>query len=136
MLERDKKLQAAVRHNQPERVRQLLQAGADPDIEGPFGGLLFMALLLNYVEVAQLLVEAGSDIDAVDDRGWTPLHWAAKIGDKQLFRLMVESEADPGALDNDGKTPLDILNDYQHDDVLAMVEHRFRKEYARWKSKG
>jgi hypothetical protein len=40
MTARDKKRQAAVQQNRIDRVEELLDAGADPDTEGPFGALL------------------------------------------------------------------------------------------------
>jgi ankyrin repeat protein len=84
VTDRDRKLQAAVRENQPHLVRNLLEAGADPDTEEPFGAVLSIALLRNFVTVARLLVEAGADVNISDHKGWTPLHWAAKIGDQTL----------------------------------------------------
>jgi ankyrin repeat protein len=45
----------------------------------------------------ELLLARGADVNARDDRGWTPLHWAAGKGHKKLAMLLVEKGADPSA---------------------------------------
>jgi ankyrin repeat protein len=132
VTDRDRKLQAAVRENQPHLVRNLLEAGADPDTEEPFGAVLSIALLRNFVTVARLLVEAGADVNISDHKGWTPLHWAAKIGDQTLFMSIVEADGDLRARDRDGNTPLDVLSEYRQTDLLKAVERKFDKEYREW----
>jgi ankyrin repeat protein len=132
MESRDKKLLTAVRENDPLRVKELLDAGADPDGEGPFGALIFLALLLGHDTVARLLAEAGADLAIADDTGRTPLHWAAKAGDQELILSMIENEGDPLALDRDGNTPLDILLEHGHDSLLEIVKRRYPREYRHW----
>ncbi|GAW27184.1 putative serine threonine-protein phosphatase 6 regulatory ankyrin repeat subunit A [Rosellinia necatrix] len=41
------------------------------------------------------LVDAGADLDTVDNSGMTPLHWAILYGDIDLVRLLVELGANP-----------------------------------------
>lgn len=132
MTDRDRKLQAAVRENQPLEVKALLESGADPDTEEAFGAVLFIALLRNFTDVAKLLVEAGADVNITDHKGWTPLHWAARIGDQDLFMLIVAGDADLLAEDREGCTPLDILSEHRHNDLLALMEQRFNKDYKKW----
>jgi ankyrin repeat protein len=132
MTDKDRKLQDAVRNNQPYVVRDLLEAGADPDTEEAFGPVLFIALLRGYTAVAKLLIEAGADVNVTDQKGWTPLHWAARIGDKELFQSVVAADADLLAGDRDGNTPLDVLLEDGQNDILETVERRFGKEYAKW----
>jgi len=50
---------------------------------------------VNSVAVVQLLLDAGAFVDARDDKGWTPLHWAAAYGHVQLARILVTAGADP-----------------------------------------
>ncbi len=132
MDERDRKLHEAVRRNDWPRVKELLERGADPDTEGPFGAVVLMALLLGYPIIARLLVEAGADVNVTDDRGWTPLHWAAKGGDADLMLLMTEADGDLLAIDAEGRTPLDILSSYQHERVLEIIRKKWPKDYRQW----
>ena len=57
---------------------------------------------------ASIFVEKGADVNAVDDMGWTPLHWAAWHGRKRGAVVLLEHGADPDAIDYYGRTALDI----------------------------
>jgi len=55
--------------------------------------------------VQQLLV-AGADANAKDGLGWTPLHWAAEIGDAELVALLLSHGAAPDTRDATDATAL------------------------------
>jgi ankyrin repeat protein len=52
------------------------------------------------------LIDAGADVDARDDVGSTPLHFAAKGESEDVVRLLVDSGADVNAVNSRGETPL------------------------------
>lgn len=58
------------------------------------------------VEVAKELVAHGADINAEDNEGKCPLHYAAGKGRSDLAELLLASGAMVNAADNVGKTPL------------------------------
>jgi ankyrin repeat protein len=59
----------------------------------------------NLPEVSRLL-NVGADVNAKDNYGITPLHWASLTGHVQVFNELLEHEADIEAKDTDGETPL------------------------------
>ena len=43
-----------------------------------------------------------------DDRGWTPLHIAASLGDAEMVAILLKYNAVPNLVDKNNKTPRDI----------------------------
>ncbi|KAK0641741.1 hypothetical protein B0T16DRAFT_220282 [Cercophora newfieldiana] len=68
---------------------------------------------------AKQLLQRGADLDATDNAGNTPLHWAALAGIKELVRLLLRRGADPNACDCNGLRPLDLA---RMEDVREMLE--------------
>jgi len=60
----------------------------------------------NRLALMTILLDAGVDVNAQDDGGLTPLHWAAGSGCVECVRLLIERGADIDARRNDGRTPL------------------------------
>ena len=50
---------------------------------------------------------AGADVNAKDNHGYTPLHWAADGGHKEVAELLIAKGADVNAKNKYGDTPLD-----------------------------
>lgn len=55
---------------------------------------------------SQSLLDAGADVNAHDEVGSTPLHFAAKGESEEVIRLLIDSGADVNATNNRGETPL------------------------------
>ncbi|CAG7635116.1 hypothetical protein PAESOLCIP111_03627 [Paenibacillus solanacearum] len=77
-------------------ARLLLEAGADPNHANWLGvTYLHKAAWLGHAEWAELLLEYGADLNAIDDEyRTTPLGWAAKYGKTDLVRLLLDRGAD------------------------------------------
>jgi uncharacterized protein len=52
------------------------------------------------------LLEAGADVDATDDEGFTPLHFAAQDDSEEVVQLLLDAGADVNAANTKGETPL------------------------------
>jgi ankyrin repeat protein len=86
-------------------VAALLRHGARVDAATTPGG--WMALHWAATgEVAQLLLQAGTDPNALDSASATPLHWAASGGRVDVIGVLLEGGGSTEARDGEGKTPL------------------------------
>ena len=72
-----------------------------------FSGLHFASYWGIVWAVEALGKMKGCDINNIDCRGYTPLSWAARQGNKELVRLLLmRDDVDPDCRDWEGKTPL------------------------------
>lgn len=88
-------------------------AGADPSITNRYGGVaLIPASERGHVEVVRyLLEETETDVNHVNDLGWTALLEAIILSDggprhQEIVSLLIDYDADLTLADNDGATPL------------------------------
>ncbi|MGC3960253.1 MAG: ankyrin repeat domain-containing protein [Verrucomicrobiota bacterium] len=100
----------AVLARNAETTRVLLTGGADPDMLNPNRYPLLMLAVTDAAnkEVAQALIEAKANVNALDPNGRTPLHWAAAGNRTELVELLVKAGADVNLRDGNGKTALDL----------------------------
>ena len=113
-------LHAAASGIQPEIVKFLLQQGLEVDArnfnqETPLWQLGEYDYwnrktsnddLKRAVETAKLLIDAGSDVNAADHYGSTPLHQASKLGFAEVVRALLTHGAKVNHRDDTHQTPL------------------------------
>lgn len=107
----------------------LLEAGADPEAESRNGQHiqpLHSAVAGGSFAIARRLVDAGVDVDAVQQDGFRPLHAAAQHGDEPLVDLLLVAGADPHATTTDGRTAADLAAERGHE----ALARRLRAEPA------
>ncbi len=61
--------------------------------------------------VKYLVEEKNADVNAKDNYGNTPLHWAAGRGHLPVVRYLIEKGAKVDAMNILGQTPCDLTND-------------------------
>jgi ankyrin repeat protein len=118
-------LTGAVRLGNIDVARKLLDMGVAPDAAEPSGvTLLDRAVLGNQVDIAQLLIARGADVNRADKIGFTPLLYAASIdfGDSAMIDLLLRSGARADVRSKDGLTALDLARNYKHTHLLASLE--------------
>ncbi len=100
---------SAVKTGDVEALKLHLSDGADPNAaDSEFGvTALSWAALEGKEATAELLIEAGADIDAKNRDGATPLHAAAFMGQLEIVKLLLDNGADVAAKTLNGETPLD-----------------------------
>ena len=97
----------AVRTNNLERVKMLVDQGADKDKGDSLGWIpLWWASWKGHIEVAQYLVEQGATLDKANNGGTTPLIAAVAGGHLEVCRYLLEQGADRDMADHRGWTPL------------------------------
>lgn len=97
-------LTLAVRAGKQSAARRLIQAGASPE-----GGATARMAPLHEVatrDIAQMLLDAGAQVDAPDRSGATSLHHQAKAGRAEMVDFLLKAGAHVGAVDQRGRTPL------------------------------
>lgn len=80
----------------------------------------------NGPQIAQLLIDAGGDINARgrDGHGETPLHWAASSDDADVARVLIDAGADVNAPDGSIGTVLDNAVGYGCWNVARLLVDR------------
>lgn len=79
---------------------------------------LHNASSFGHVDVAAILIQYQSNINARDNWGFTPLHEAASKGRTQLCSLLLAHGANPNIRNQDDQTPLDLTT---AEDVKALL---------------
>jgi ankyrin repeat protein len=114
---------AAQRNSNPEIVKLLLDAGANPNARDSRidGTPLLGAALGGHVENARLLLDAGADLWQKFPPGRTLLHVAAQGGFGELIKLFIEKGLDPNALDEKGSTAASWAAQNGHVEALKLM---------------
>lgn len=105
-------LNIACRHQKKDLVELLLNRGAKINKKtGSFKlSPLHIASIGNRgqarLDICEILIAHGAEINSQDKLGATPLHRAAKVGNKMMLELLIRYGANVNALDFSNQTPL------------------------------
>ena len=90
------------------------------------------AAALGNNEAVKQHLTAGTDVNAKDESGWTPLHWAASKVHNKTAKLLIKEGADVNAINNDGQSPLD----YAENETFGFLIDHGAKSGAELKAEG
>ncbi len=84
---------------------------------------LHMAVSSGDVDAVRLLLDAGSELDAQDVRGMTPLVWAVATDrpNVEIVKLLLARRASPAIKTKDGEDALDWARKFNNPPVLAAL---------------
>jgi len=85
---------------------------------------LLMAASKGASAVAEVLLAAGADVTAADDRGRTALHLAAENGHLDMARVLLDHKADVNARDKENRTPTFTAVIKGHKEVEDLLKKR------------
>ncbi|XP_070190171.1 protein phosphatase 1 regulatory subunit 12A-like isoform X4 [Littorina saxatilis] len=90
---------------------------------------LHVAAAKGYINVMNVLLQAGADINARDNDGWTPLHAAVHWGQEESCQLLVEHMCDMDIKNNASHTVFDLAS--ADKDMLKILDELKKKQASR-----
>ena len=126
-------LMHAARGGHVAAVRVLITAGADVNAKSPQGWTALAKAAYNgdtergYVEVIEVLHEAGATLDERIFFGITPLMLAAGGGDAPVVEWLINAGADVLAVNDGGRTARMMANDKFYIDVINLLNEAERQ---------
>ncbi|ETI40659.1 hypothetical protein F441_13951 [Phytophthora nicotianae CJ01A1] len=118
-------LHNAARTGSPGCVSNLLQAGAMPSIKNVNGSIPLHHACYSEtpnLEVVRLLVEAGSDVNALDEQGYSPLIVAAKKNQTEVIEYLRKHGADTTLKNSFGEDALHFAELRNNTGAIQLLE--------------
>ncbi len=86
-----------------------------------------MAARNGHVDTVKVLIAKGTDVNAKDQDGWTPLHLAAYKCHIDIVKVLLKKGADLLLKNNSGKTPRDLARTGDIKKLLEEEEKQLKK---------
>ena len=104
-------IHTAVITGNAEAIKQHIAAGSNLNKKDAMGGSspLISACLYEKKEIAQLLIDAGADINFKNNDGSTPLHIAAFFCKPEMVKLLLEKKASKTVKNNYSSTAYETV---------------------------
>jgi ankyrin repeat protein len=114
-------LHGAVQNDDTSLVTMLIEAGANVNGQNKDG--IAPLHIVQYPEMAALLVAQGADPNIRSRKGQTPLHTQAAEGDEayDVIEKLLELGADKSITDNEGKTAADLARSRDADALESLL---------------
>jgi ankyrin repeat protein len=94
------------------------------------------AALENLIEVIKQHLAAGTDVNAMDDHGWAPLHYAIENDRNELVELLITNGADVNLKLEGSIAPLDFAIDFKRPEIADLLRKHGGKTGKELKAEG
>lgn len=117
-------LMVAARQGNLYMVNQLLEAGAQVDLENKYGyTALWYACLSNEIKIVNLLINNNAELNHKSQSGTTPLIYAASVANLDIVMALVSAGADLHAQSHAGHSALDMAGSVEIINILKPLSH-------------
>jgi len=104
-----------------DKVNNLLEIGVPIDILG-LNGRTPICYAIKDEDILKDFIEKGADVTKGDDKGVTPVHFAASEGNKDSLKILMKAGAKLNARDKKGRTPLmAVSGGWGSDSVIELL---------------
>ncbi|MEM7551539.1 MAG: ankyrin repeat domain-containing protein [Bacteroidota bacterium] len=120
-------LSLAVFFNQTEIAKYLIELGADPNLSAKNPSkvnALHSAISKENYELCKLLIENGTNVNAVQMQNVTALHSAVHRGNLDLVKLLIENNASTTSKMDNGDTALIIAKREGHKNIAEYLSSK------------
>jgi ankyrin repeat protein len=100
------------------------------------GESIYIAAKVGHIEAVKQHIAAGTDVNAKDEEGLTPLYFAAGYGYKEIVELLIGEGADVNVQRGDGKTPLDRAIRFNRGEMADLLRKHGAKTAELLKAEG
>ncbi len=120
-------LMSAVAANDISGVRFFSKAGPSLINQKNIGGAtaLHIAAREKNLEITQMLIDNGADVNIADNEGWTPLMRASLVGDGDIVELLLSKNADATALNLVNESVIIHASTSNCSDCLNLMFEKF-----------
>ncbi len=122
-------LHEAVLRGDVAATLKLLDQGMDIEAKDPGSGAspLHYAVMKGRMQIVDVLLSRGADINSRTRNGTTPLHTAALYARKEIAERLLEGRADINAVSLSGATPLALAAAAKNKPIADMLHERGAK---------
>lgn len=112
----------AARANDLIAVKDALKAGADPNAAYNTTTALHLACKGGMMELANLLLQSGANVNAQTSSGWTAMHFAVNGENLELIRLLRAFGGKADIVNEWLKTPFDLAKDKENATMIKLLQ--------------
>ena len=118
-------LNIAARNGSYDVIRYLITSGADVNLLAEDRGTtaLMDSVMAQYLDIANDLINAGTDLNVKDRNGQTALIVAAGASDEKMVELLLKAGADPDITDSLGASAKKYATLFNNKTILALFNN-------------